>query len=339
MSIAEVGPEIGESLAEKVELLFLSQTQAYRETFLGSMIAKLEAPEVNLSLAYVNLGPDAYNGRTIDEKIVNPVLQSNRIPVSSGPYLNVFRRSVRFIAETRSGVRDKQGYDAFLSLMEAFESADSEGREKIVAFVLRRFLLLREASQVPVTKLNRVSLVQLEYLIEGLLVVPSGGLIPVVLISTAFAAMNQQFALSWEVAVQGINEADAASSAGGDITIRSGEKIVFAAEVTERPLDRERVLATFQNKIGPAAIEDYLFFVKLESASPEALNQARQYFAQGSEVNVLDLRLWLSTLLSVIGKEGRSIFNKLLTERLDKDETPRSMKMAWNRLVDGMTAT
>jgi hypothetical protein len=97
----------------------------------------------------------------------------------------------------------------------------------------------------------------------------------------------------WEIDYQGINVADAASGVGGDITITHEGKIVFAAEVTERPLERARIVATFNTKIAPNGIEDYLFFVRSETLADDARQQARQYFAQGHEVNFLEIKNWV----------------------------------------------
>jgi hypothetical protein len=81
--------------------------------------------------------------------------------------------------------------------------------------------------------------------------------------------------------VQGINVADSASGAGGDVTLVENGRIVLAAEVTERRVDKSRVVATFDTKIAPCGIEDYLFVVKDNADIAAAMDQARRYFSQG----------------------------------------------------------
>jgi hypothetical protein len=74
----------------------------------------------------VNQGDDAYNGRTLDEKVVNPFLHERRIPSSKGPFLAAFRRSVRFDESTREGLRDKESYGSLLSLIKLLKKAPDE---------------------------------------------------------------------------------------------------------------------------------------------------------------------------------------------------------------------
>ena len=118
--------------------------------------------------------------------------------------------------------------------------------------------------------------------------------------------------------------------AGGDITVTSGDRALLTIEVTERPVDRTRVLATFNAKIAPQGIEDYLFFVKRTIPDEKAMVQARQYFVQGHEVNFLEIGPWIRMVLATIGTRGRDLFNRKLIELLDDPEVPRAMKVAWN---------
>ena len=134
---------------------------------------------------------------------------------------------------------------------------------------------------MPLSRLQRISLEQYESLITSLLNTPSGGRLPVILVVAAFRTIKDYFGLEWVIDYQGINVADAATGVGGDITITHEGRIVFAGKVTERPLERARVVATFNTKIASYGIEDYLFFVRPETLAADARQQARQYFAQG----------------------------------------------------------
>lgn len=139
-------------------------------------------PPCNIRLPYVNQGPYAFNGRTLDEKVVNPFFQEHRIPSSGGPYLAMFRRDFRFDASKREGQRSKALFDDFLVLIAALESwADETDLRAFLVYLLYKFARLREAAEVPLARLQRISLEQYESLITSLLNTPSGGRLPVIL--------------------------------------------------------------------------------------------------------------------------------------------------------------
>ncbi len=329
---------MSEDVETPMGVIFDSKTNAYRETLLGCALAHLQDREINIRLPYVNQGPNAFNGRTLDEQVVNPFLQRNRIPCSKGPYLAKFRRSVSFDNSTRAGSRDKKGYDAFLKLIAFLEgTADEAEIRSFISYLLFRFAKLREAAEISLARLQRISLEQYGGLIASLLNTPSGGRIPVILVVAAFRTIKDYFGLDWVIEVQGINVADGPTGAGGDITIRKGERIVLAIEVTERPLDRARVVATFNTKIAPNGIEDYLFFVRTDSVEAGTNQQARQYFAQGHEVNFLDVREWVLMGLATMGRRGRELFNGHLLSLLDDQAVPRTVKVAWNDQIAALT--
>jgi hypothetical protein len=265
------------------DTIFESHTQAYREALLGCCLARLQDRAINIRLPYVNQGQGAFNGRTLDERVVNPFLQRNRIPSSRGPYLGVFRRSVRFDQNTRAGVRDRIGYDALLDLVSFLErTEDDKGLERFSRYLLFRFARLRESHSIPLSRLQRISLEQYDTFISGLLETPSGDRLPVLMVVAAFSAMKDFFNLDWAIEYQGINVADAAAGAGGDITISRVGQVLLAAEVTERPIDKDRVAATFHTKIAPSGIEDYLFFVRVAGVAPEGAPAGPAVFHSGT---------------------------------------------------------
>jgi hypothetical protein len=82
--LRQTTPGIPEALSEHFETIFRSNTQAYREVLVGCAIARIQDPSINIRLPYVKQAANAYNGRTLDERVVNPFLRDNRIPSSHG---------------------------------------------------------------------------------------------------------------------------------------------------------------------------------------------------------------------------------------------------------------
>ena len=339
-TLGGVKSSISERFNSAVDVIFDSRTQAFREVLLGCILARIQDREIDIRQPYVNRGPNAFNGRTLDERTVNPFLQDKRIPSSKGPYLSVFRRSVEFNEATREGIRDKSAYDSFLDIIEQLASTNDESQlNRMLSHLLHKFIQLREEATVPLSRIQRMSLEQFDDLVARLLETPSGGRFPMLLVIAAFESLKEHFQLDWEISWQGINVSDTASGAEGDLSIKRDGEVIFAAEITERPVDRNRVVSTFNAKIAPSGIEDYLFFVRPDGATTEALRQARHYFAQGHELVFLTIKDWVLMILATMGHEGRALYTRMLLSLLDSQDMPAALKVIWNQQVEAVVAS
>lgn len=149
-------------------------------------------------------------------------------------------------------------------------------------------------------------------------------------------AVNERLGLNWEIQWEGINVADAASGLGSDIVVSSGDRVVLVADVTEREVGQNRVVATFNNKIGPDQIEDYLFFTRSKDQPAETVEQMRRYFAQGHELNFVVIQDWSKAVLATAGSMGRALFIQRIVDLLDTTEAPAALKVAWNESVNAV---
>ncbi len=317
-------------------VLFKSSVQSYRESLLGCCLARIIDDSIDIRLPYINQGAAAYNGRTLDERVINPFLHTREIPASKGPFLATFRRNVDFTEETRRGLRDIAGYDAMLNYIALLRAADTKNDQRELTIVLLHFfVVLRDASNVTLARIARLSLDQQRRLIEALLETPSGGLLPVLLAVALLQTVDECHALGWDIAWQGINVADRANGAGGDITVLKNGETHLAIEVTERPVERSRVVSTFNTKISRNAIRDYLFLVTREPPA-DAKEAAGQYFGQGHDVSFLDIRTWIVQVLGTIGTDCRQLFTRKFLDLLGERSVPAALKVRWNALVQGL---
>lgn len=321
-----------------VDVLFKSRTQAYREALLGCCLARLQDDQIDITKPYVNQGDDAYNGRTLDEKVVNPFLQEREIPSSKNPFLSALRRNISFTPETAKGLRDKQAFEGMLTFIDALKAGSDAECQAYLRYLLGAFIRLRNESAIILSRINRVSIEQFGRLIDALLATPSGGLLPVLLAVAAFEAIKRSYDLPWDVEFQGINVADSQKGVGGDITVTRDGNVVLSVEVTEREIDQARLRSTFATKIAPHGIDDYLFFFSATQPTDEARAAARTYFAQGHEINFAPVRDWIITVLTTIGAKGRSVFIDTFIELLDTRDVPASIKVAWNDNVRAIFA-
>jgi hypothetical protein len=329
--------QVSKIVEEAAEILFASSTQSCREALLGCALARHMDEDIDITLPYMNQGDDAFNGRTLDERVINPFLHEHEIPSSKGPYLAAFRRSVTFTPATQKGMRDKNAFGAMLTIIDQLRAGDEEDAKSYLLYLLSKFIELREKSHIALAQIKRLSIDQYSDLIDKLLHMPSGGLLPVLLTVAMFTALKEAYELPWEIESQGINVADAASGAGGDVTVSVEGETIIAVEVTERTIDESRVRSTYRTKILPNKIDDYLFLFSGDSPSENARTRAASYFAQGHEVNFFPLHPWIMTFLTTLGADGRSVFTNCIIEALDKNEVSATIKVAWNDIVGELT--
>lgn len=327
------GQNVSATVKAHTQALFISATQSYREVLLGCCLARTIDQTINIRLPYAGQGEHAFNGRTLDEKVVNPFLQNRLVPCSKGPYLASFRRNVQFIPETAKGLRDKVGYGGLLGFIAELESADKIQARVLTIYLLLQFVALRDAARVPLSQISRLSLDQYEVLLQKLLQVQSGGLIPVLLVVAMLRTIKACYSLSWDITYQGINVSDKASGAGGDVTVAISGKTVLAIEVTERAIEKSRVIATFNTKVVLSGVQDYLFVYSDAKPSDDARKAARTYFSQGHEINFVQVNSWLVNNLATLGAKCRGMFTREILALLDTREVPAKIKLAWNDLV------
>jgi len=333
--VSGIVPAIDVDLLKHYDAIFSSRTQSYREVLLGCTLARMIAKSIDIHLPYVSQGDAAFNARDLDEKVVNPFLHSKRIPSSKGPYLSTFRRQVKFDQSTRDGLRDKQGYDSLLFLIDYLAQTNDDAElQSFLEYLLYKLAELREASEIALIRIQRFRLEQYKRLISELMAASSGGLFPVLLVVSMFMTIKEFFEIDWRIEWQPINVADAPSGASGDVTIYNGEIIILSIEVTQRQVDRARLISIFNTKVAPRGIEDYLFLVGALEPTEEARRQANRYFAQGHEVNFAQLGAWITMMLATLGKRGRDLFNKNLMTLLDRPEIPKAMRATWNEVIE-----
>lgn len=324
-------------IAQATDRIFKSKTQAYREALIGCALARILDPEIDLRLPYMKQGERAFHGRALDERVVNPFLRDHSIPSSTGPYLSAIRRNVSFIPETL-GQKDRKAYEAFLAFIGELQTADEETAKQYLRYLLFAFIQLREASDIKLADIRKLSVDQYDTLIQRLLTVPSGGWLPMLLAVATFKTISECFDLDWRVDWKGINVADRAKGEGGDINVYKNDKLMFSVEVTEREISRARVVATFKTKISPAGIDDYIFFFTATPPTDDARDAARQYFAQGHDINLIPVKDWIITVLSTIGPRCRRIFTERFMELLGAKGVPAALRVAWNDQIGKLLA-
>jgi len=320
--------------ADVLDTVFNSKTQSYREVLLGCALIRLLDPDVNIRLPYINHGEGSFNGRSLDEYAVNPFLQEQLFPCSKGPYLAAFRRSVKLLPETAEGLRDKAGYAAMMDLLDIIENCGTkEAVESFIMCLLHRFIILRNESIIPLARIGRFHIEQYRQLLTDLLRRKSGGLLPVLVTVAFFQTLAEHYSLAWDISWQGINVADNATGAEGDVTIKSGGTTVLAIEITERLLDQRRIISTFNTKIIHNDVKEYLFIFTNTEPDDGARQTARNLFSQGYDINFVNVVEMIINNFLVLPVAARDIFTNKMIALLESREVPATIKVIWNESV------
>ncbi len=315
--------------------LFSSITQAYREALVGCAVARIINKDIDIRLPATDSGNNAFSGRSLGENAVAPFLRDRAIPIlASSPYLSALRGGARFMKDGEPRIQsDQGGFDALVAVVDYLRELDDGLAREYLRYLLRRFIELRESGNIPLKKIAKPNLQQLGRLIDGMLTVKSGGRIPAMLATAMFQTIGECHALGWHVEFQGINVADKASGAVGDISIRKSGILILGVEVTERPINQTRVTSTFEDKVSPSGLADYLFITTVKP-DDGALAAARSYTGVGHEMNFVILSNWLHDNLSVVGPACRSLFQSRMIDLLGTGGIPAELKVAWNARMD-----
>jgi hypothetical protein len=248
--------------------------------------------------------------------------------------LAAFRRSVKLTPETAEGLRDKIGYAAMMDLLSYIEKCQTKkNSEAFIKCLLHHFIQLRNASQIPLARVERFSIEQYNQLLTELIHHQSGGLLPVLVTVAFFQTLSQSYSLAWDITWQGINVADCATGGDGDITITVDGVTLLTIEITERPLEERRIVSTFNSKIIHNDVRKYLFVYTNTVPDNTALQTAKNLFSQGYEINFDNILELIINNFLVLPSDARDSFtNKMLT-LLEAKEIPASVKILWNDAV------
>lgn len=329
-----VAASVPSEIVKATERLFLSKTQAYRDALPSCVLARIIDPQIDIRLPATEYGENAFSGRSVSEKAVTPFLRDRSVPTSASPFLSAVRGGAKFMKGGEPRIQqDKEGFAALVQVVDYLHNLDAEAAKNYLRYLLRRFIVLRESYNITLKRISKPNLEQLSQLIKGLLTVKSGGRVPALLATAMFQTIGECHALGWEVEFQGINVADKASGAVGDITIRKEGVLILGVEVTERPIDQARVTLTFNQKVSPSGLTDYLF---ITTTKPEdgALAAAQRYTSVGHEMNFVPLAGWLVHNLATVGPACRSLYQTKMIDLLSAQGVPSELRVAWNDKMD-----
>ena len=200
-----VGTEHPEEIVRATEKLFTSVTQAYRQALVGCAIARALDPRIDIRFPATQSSQNAFSGRSLDENVVARFLRERSIPISAAsPYLSALRGGAKFVKDGQPRIqRDQPSFDALVSIIDYLRGLDVHATRAYLRYLLRRFIQLRESSTISLKRIAKPNLEQLRRLIEGLLIIRSGGRIPAFITTAMFQTLSDCLQLGWGNRVSG----------------------------------------------------------------------------------------------------------------------------------------
>ena len=282
-----------------------------------------------------------WDPRSFCGRVVVPWVRSNHdvLGRSSDPYVNNPLRRPRLDEGMESlSPRNREEWDALVAHLTALQS---DGRQTAIEGSLVRCLksiarrLRAQSVTYPVPR--RISLAQLCGLLDQYLYISDGGLRPMIVATALMRTLGEAFSIFTRVESQGLNEADAASGAPGDVScFGADEALVLAVEVKGHNLTYVELGSTILSARA-AGVENILFATPgIASADTEDIeNRIGEEFASGSNVHQISINDLARATFSLLGEDWRVRFIRAICDELDARSTDPVDRVRFAELLGG----
>lgn len=326
--------EIPSAQVDAIEQVFTSSTKAYAHALITQLLAKLNDPIRDARCIQRIKGlddPRRFDARSICAKVVVPWERSIGSPLtmSTDPYVSNSLRIQQFSVEHRESQREKKGWDALLSLLDACEQDISIARRCMLA-VLLRVRALRDRLSIAYPNPQRASLQDTLLAIERFLETPSGGARLQVATYAVFDAMRSAWGLFDEVITAPVNSSDRASGNAGDVICMKSGAVVMACEAKDRDLSLE-LLEDAIKKARLKHVRELFALVrgKVAANDEEFATRIDREFKHGMNVYTFEANAFLALCLALLGEPGRRAFLQAMASGLDLMHQPFETKREW----------
>ena len=318
-----------------------SKVASIRYAVLTQLLGKIA--DSTRSLMFFQLGEQeegAWDARSFSVSVIVPWVSENHdvIGTSAEPYASKPLRRLR-LERDGANIRDKSEWAGLYDFLAPLDTAQIEDLEAVfkrcLASVARRLSGQSFKYQIPI----RVSLPALRRTLEAFLREPSGGYRALAVAVAMMQVLGKGFSIFSHVESQGLNEADAASGAPGDVMCYDeAGNMLLAVEVKDRSLTLADVRSSSRKaRESDDALSRLLFTTPgiKEQDRPVIYDSMTAAWASGLniyQVDILDLatstfvllpEVWRPTLLRVIGEE--------LNRRGNHEH-----RRAWHRLLSAL---
>ena len=326
-----------------MDTLANSKTVAIRYALVTQLLGKIADQTRNLlTLQLAASGPGAWDARSFATAVVVPWVTDNQhvLGTSLEPYASKPLRRER-LERTMPNVRDKQGWAQLVGLLDELESAGHLALVEAFRRVLRA-LVWRLAEQtfgyaIP----QRISLPSMSKMLGTFLDTPSGGFRPLAVTTALLDTIGRAVGLFSHVEAQGINEADAAGGAPGDVLCYchdDPERLCLVVEVKDIDLTLAHVQAsTRKAKQADVGLTNLLFAVPTVRLSDrEAIETlTRREWASGLNVYTTGVVPLMESAFMLLADGWRIDLLRAIGAELDERQD-QAARRTWHDLLKNL---
>jgi DNA adenine methylase len=285
------------------------QNRAGVRLLLAALLAKIHKPQVDIRKPYTEIGdPDAYSGRTYDERYVTAFIHKYELPCNpTTAFLTpaLRNRNIVLTPDVNLVGRPATVYRAILQLLTKVHNREI-GAEDLLAETVRQLIIFRNErnqrmqsllsglrsldAELPLSAEGVVALVE-QHLRFRQANTRGGSRLPVLVIAAAYSAASERLGEK-HLPLASHNAADEQTGSIGDVevTLISDNNVITSYEMKTRRVTREDIDRALQ-KIEPLAhtIHNYIF-ITTDVIDPLVQEYARFLYHQtgGIEFVVLD---------------------------------------------------
>jgi len=286
-----------------------------------------------------------WDPRSFCSSVIVPWVQAadGVLGTSSDPYVGKPLRRTR-LDDWNTPLRQKSEWEHLVGLLTSVQSANQPltteaALRRCLRSIARSYRELQVSFPVP----QRVSLEQTIEITERFLSERSGGERPLIVADALMRTVGRVFGLFDEVFRQGINEADSASKAAGDIMCLhnneefSFEQQVMVVEVKDRKLTLIEVNASIE-KVRERRVPALLFVVPgLDPLDEQAIRQrAKEEWALGTNIYFSQLHELMRVAFVFAGERARTQFLQEVGAGINKLTVQPTLRVVWSNLLSQM---
>ena len=237
-------------------------------------------------------------------------LKERHIPAVADAYQNIGKNSTNL---ARGNV------PAFDDLLRWMNSAAVEEREKLLTLVAATVALTaRPVDPMPVLARAELTFVKVVGLLDALLAIPSGGAHEQFAVAAFLEALIDEFGQGGVgglgVRTKNINASDASAGTAADVQIMRGNKIEEAFEVSASDWRGKVAQAIQAARNSDLPRVHILAYVDNLDGLAEALG------ATTTDVTVIDVKVFLRSLVALMKKPAREVALRLLYDHIERKQ-------------------